>query len=648
MARAFAVAGSGLALLTSWPTAAFATQTSISPGDLDRLSIEDLAKIQVSSVSKTDQPLSEAAASIFVITRDDILRSGALSLPEMLRLAPNLQVAEVAGAAYAVSARGFNSGAADKLLVLIDGRSVYTPFLNGVYWDVQRVPPEDIDRIEVISGPGAALWGANAVNGVINIVTRGAGETVGGVIEGGGGSLDQHVDGQFGAQLRPDLAVRLYGLGAWRGSDLAAAGASGQDAYSTSQGGVRLDWTPGRDRLTLQGDLYRGGVDHSISPREAFGGQNLVLRWTREGAQGSTFQVQAYYDDLWRHIPTVASDELTTYDIDIQHSFALGGRQQIVWGGGVRAETDDFPVSPGNVTTPLTQFFRPTRRTLVIGDLFGQDTIALASGVSLVLGLKLENDAYVGVTPLPDVRLSWKPNDAGLFWAAVSRATRAPSRLDRDFYESLGALKVLVGGDFKSEDLIAYEVGYRAQPTARLSASISLFYNDYRNLRTVEYSPGGVLPGSIQNQMEGSTYGVEAWGSFQALDWWRLSAGVSGLHKDLRFKPGSAGLGGLAIAGDDPDWQASLRSSMDLPHGLSLDMDLRGVGALPAPASPAYAELNARLAWALTRSLELSVAGANLLHERHLEFGTTAAPLQIGASGLESARSVVAAAKLRF
>jgi iron complex outermembrane receptor protein len=268
--------------------------------------------------------------------------------------------------------------------------------------------------------------------------------------------------------------------------------------------------------------------------------------------------------------------------------------------------------------------------------------------VNLVVGLKLENDAYVGLTPLPNVRLSWKPSDRGLLWAAVSRATRAPSRLDRDFYESFGPITVLKGGDFRQEDLIAYEVGYRAQPTARLSASVSLFYNDYRNLRTVEYSPGPSLPGLFQNEMDGHTYGVEAWGSYQALDWWRLSAGANGLHKDLRFKPGSSQLGGLALAGNDPPWQAQVRSSMDLPRGLFLDLNLRGVGALPAPASPAYAEVDARLAWAATPSLELSVSGANLLHDRHVEFGSAGAPVQLGPSGVESTRSVVVSAKWRI
>lgn len=640
----------GVLLLLLRPAAALSATADLpfSPGELDRLSIEDLAKIEVSSVAKTAQRLSDAAASIYVISHDDIIRSGAVSLPEMLRLAPNLQVAEIAGGSYAVSTRGFNSGDADKLLVLIDGRSVYTPFLNGVFWDSQRVLPEDIDRIEVISGPGAALWGANAVNGVINIVTRRAGDTEGGLVETSGGSLEQHLNLQYGARLRPDLALRVYGLGDWRNADVTAAGANARDALSVGQGGFRLDWTPGRDQLTVQGDLYRGVEDNLAEPRGTAGGQNLLARWTRQGEGGSSLQVQAYYDELWRRVPTVASDELRTYDIDVQQGFALGRRQQIVWGGGVRVENDDFPVVPNNPSSLLTQFFSPRRRTLIVGDLYGQDTVALAPSVSLVVGLKLEHDPYVGLTPLPDVRLSWKPSASQLLWAAVSRATRAPSRLDRDFYETLGPLQVLKGGDFRSEDLIAYEAGYRAQPTRRFSASVSAFYNDYSNLRTVEYSPGLTLPALFENMMEGDTYGVEAWGNYQALDWWRLSAGVNWLHKDLRFKPSSSRLGGPAIAGDDPDYEAQLRSSMDLPHGLTLDADLRSVGALPEPSSPAYVELGARLAWAVTRSLELSVTGSNLLNPHHLEFGSAAAPVQLGPTGVEAERSVLVSAKWRL
>ena len=648
VASASVAALCGLALGLVCSTAAHAAGTPLSLDDLDRLSIEDLANIEISSVSKTPQPLSDAAAAIYVITHDDIMRSGAASLPDMLRLAPNLQVAQITANSFAVSARGFNGSAADKLLVLIDGRSVYTPFTNGVNWDSQSVLPDDVERIEVISGPGAALWGANAVNGVINVVTRKAGDTQGALVEGGGGSLEQRANLQFGAQLRPDLAVRAYAMGAHHGDDVTATGANGKDDSTTGQAGFRLDWTPGRDQLTLQGDLYRGLENQAIEPRETIGGQNLLLRWTHAGAGGSSLQVQSYFDDLWRHIPTVANDELRTYDVDVQHSFAWGRRQQIVWGGGLRAEQDEFLVEPNNVSSTLTQGFNPSARTLIVGGAFGQDTVALTPAVNLILGLKLESDAYVGLTPLPSVRLSWKPDGANLLWAAVSRAVRAPSRLDRDFFESSGSTSVLRGGVFKSEELIAYEAGYRSQPFRRFSASVSLYYNVYQNLRTFEPLPGPRLPATIENMMEGETYGVEAWGAYQAADWWRLSAGVNWLHEDLRFKPGSFGLGGLEIAGNDPAYQASLRSSMDLPHGLTLDTDLRTVGALPAPASPAYTELNGRLAWAVTRSLELSIAGRNLLHDHHLEFGTVGSAVQLGPTGVETGRSVVASLRWKL
>jgi len=641
-----AVSACGLVLAALAPSFARAEDALLSPSDVEQLSIEDLAKLEISSVSKTPEPLSDAAASIYVITHEDIIRSGAESLPDMLRLAPNLQVAQITANNFAISARGFNSAAADKLLVLIDGRSVYTPFFNGVFWDAQRVLPDDIDRIEVISGPGAALWGANAVNGVINIVTRKASETPGFLAEVGGGGLERRLNLQYGAQLRPDLAVRGYAMGAQHGDDITASGVNAKDGWNNGQLGFRLDWTPGHDQLTLQGDLYRGLEQQNFEPNQSVGGENLLLRWTRQGAGGSSLQVQAYVDDLWRHVPTVANDSLLTYDLDIQDAF-VWGRQQIVWGGGVRAEKDDFLVVPGNMSSPLTQFFDPASRTLIVADGFGQDTVSVTSRIKVILGLKLEDDPYVGFNPLPSLRVSWKPSDSDLLWAAVSRAVRAPSRLDRDFFETSGPIVVLKGGIFESEDLIAYEAGYRTQPTARFSASVSLYYNDYNDLRSFEYAPGPSLPVTIENRMEGDTYGVEAWGNYQAADWWRLSAGFDRPHKNLHYELGGSGIGGLAVAGDDPAYQASLRSSMDLPRGLALDADLRGVGALPDPHSPAYVELNGRLAWSVTRSLELSLVGDNLLHAHHLEFGSTMSPVQLGAVGVETGRSILICARWR-
>ncbi|MDB5425294.1 MAG: TonB-dependent receptor, plug [Phenylobacterium sp.] len=645
-------------MVSAFSAPAWASTTGMSTlsaaSDLSGLSIEDLANIDISSVSKADQPLSEAPAAVYVITHDEIIRSGATRLAEMLRLAPNLQVAEVTGSSYAISARGFNGTAAAKLLVLIDGRSIYTPFFSGVFWGVHDVPPETIERIEVISGPGATLWGANAVNGVINIVTRNTADTQGAVLEVAGGGRERRASLQYGGKLREDLSYRVYAETAGHGHNVTAAGVNAHDGWRQGQGGFRLDWTPGADLVTLQGDIYDGSESYAGSPgqaakaEESVSGYNLLARWTTHLGGGSTLQVQAYYDYLERVAPGIAGDYLRTYDLDVQHSFSLGAAHEIVWGGGYRRTADRFPIVPGNPSSPFTQFFSPESRTLGLGNLFAQDTIALSPSLKLTVGLKFEDDPYSGIEPLPSTRLSWKVTDTTLLWAAVSRAVRAPSRLDRDFHQVLGSFVVIAPGTFQPETLVAYELGYRGRPSSRTSLSISAFYNIYDDLRSFERPPAGGFPITIGNRMEGETYGVEAWGAYQVRDWWRLMAGANWLHEDLRFKAGSSGVGGIESAGDDPDYQLSLRSTMTLPRGVDLDLQLRRVGALPAPASPAYTELNGRLGWALTKKVELSVSGFNLLNDHHPEFGAATAAVQLGPTGVEIGRSVVAGARLRF
>ncbi len=329
----------------------------------------------------------------------------------------------------------------------------------------------------------------------------------------------------------------------------------------------------------------------------------------------------------------------------MQHNLAWAGAHQIVWGAGVRIIKDDFQVTP---KPALTQFFNPSKSTLAYGEAFGQDSISLSPALKLIVGIKLESDPYDGLQPLPSVRFSWKPAGSALLWAAISRAVRAPSRLDRDFFETLGPTPYLQGGVFKSEQLTAFEMGYRGQPTVQTSLSVSAYYNVYDDLRTFEASPGGVLPLIIENMMEGETYGVEAWGSYQATPWWRLSAGLNWLHKNLRFKAGSSALGGVQIAGDDPDYQVSVRSLMTLRPDLTLDVDLRNIGALPAPASPAYTELGVRLGWDVTKAVELSLTGSNLLHTHHAEFGSTGSTVQLGDIGVESGRRFSVDARWRF
>jgi len=612
------------------------TQVAGSISSLKALSIEDLMKTEVTSVSKAAEPLSDAPAAIYVITHEDILRSGAQSLPDMLRLAPNLQVAQITTSSYAISARGFNGSASSKLLVLIDGRSIYTPYHSGVPWDIQDVLPQDVERIEVISGPGATLWGANAVNGVINIVTRRSYDTQGPSADVGGGNLEQRASAQYGGEVNDALHYRAYVDSLHYDEDQRPGGSGAQDAHRMTQGGFRTDWTPLGELLTLQGDFYQGSEDGAGVPREDILGQNVLGRWTHSFADGAALQVQAYYDHQLQSEPGVGEDDLHTYDLYLQHSFSWGARQNIVWGGEYRIQHDDFPIIT-TATQPL--YFRPQDRRLTLGSVFGQDTFALTEALKLTLGMKLEDEPYTGIEPLPSGRLSWKLSDNNLLWAAISRAVRAPSRLDRDLYENIGPINVIAGGDFQPEELTAYEAGYRTQPTSRSSISISTFYNVYDDLRTAEFSPGGQLPVSFANQMAGHTYGAEIWGSYQLLTWWRLDAGASGLHKDLHFRPGSSQIGGLALAGNDPSYQVLLRSSMLFASQGVFDLSVRQIGPLPDPASPAYTEVDARVAWRIVPSLELSLKGSNLIHPQHLEFGTTIAPLQLGSTGVETGRA---------
>ncbi|HTI66545.1 MAG TPA: TonB-dependent receptor [Caulobacteraceae bacterium] len=595
-------------------------------------------------MSKTAQPLSQAPAAIYVITHDDVMRSGATSLPEMLRLAPNLQVAQITSSRYAITARGFNSSSADKLLVLVDGRSVYTPYFSGVMWDLQGVLPDDIERIEVISGPGATLWGANAVNGVINIITRRSEDTQGGALHLRAGNMEQHASLQHGGQLGENLSYRAYVDGFVRGDDRTLAGANAVDGWHKVQAGVRFDWSSGNDLVTVQGDGYRGSERSFGTADKKIGGQNLLARWSRELAGGSTLQVQAYYDHLGIRVPGVAANYVTTYDLDMQHSLSWGARQRVTWGGGYRVVSDNFPTTLS--ATQLAQFV-PQRRTLGLANVFVQDTVSITDRLDVIAGLKLEKDPFSHVQALPSLRMSWRRTDGDLVWLAVSRAVRAPSRLDRDLVQRTPTQVLIAGGNFQPVKLIAYELGYRAQPSPKFSFSVSTYYNVYQDLRTVEPT-NGALPLVFANGMEGETYGAEAWAAYSPADWWRLSAGVNWLHKDLRFKPGSFALGGVQFAGDDPDYQVSVRSSMNFAPGLALDLDLRNVGALPAPAAPSYTEMGARVAWAVSDRLELSLTGANLLHARHLETAPTASTLQLGPVGAEIGRSVFLDTRLKF
>jgi iron complex outermembrane receptor protein len=612
-------------------------QAVVADQDLSSLSIEDLANLEVTSVSRTPQPLSRAAAAVFVITGDDIRRSGATSIPEALRLAPNLQVARLSSGAYAISARGFNhnTGTANKLQVLIDGRIVYTPLYSGVFWDEQEVPLADIDRIEVISGPGGTLWGSNAVDGVINIVTKNSRDTQGALADINGGSLDQTATVRFGGEAGTNATYRVYGMAARRGGMVTVQGMDAHDSWDKLQGGFRADWSRGQDAVTVQGDLFSDTTENLPGELQnsANSGANILARWNRSFADGTALQAQAYYSREERQTTSGIITTVDAYDVDAQSSFAVGSRQTVVTGLGYRVTGDEF------LKGPTTSFLVPASRTLSVADAFVQDQISLNSDLTLTLGLKGEYNSYTGMELMPDGRIGWSITEDDLVWAAISRAVRTPARFDRDLY----APRTLAGGpDFDSEQLLAYEIGYRGQPSEALSFSLSAFYNVYDDLRTVEASSALVFPLVVRNGMEGETYGIELWGNVAAASWWRLSAGLTTLRKDLRLKPGSTDIFGVGFAGNDPSYQASIRSSMDLPYDIEFDVDMRAVDDLPDPRVPGYVEADARLAWHATPAVEFWVQGANLLHARHPEFENPAVP------ATEIPRSVTAGARWRF
>ena len=607
--------------------AAFAANAQTGkPSDLADLSLEELANLEVTSVSRRAERLSDAPASIFVITGDDIRRSGATSIPEALRLAPNLQVARVDSPQYAISARGFNqpNAIANKLLVLIDGRTVYTPLFSGVFWDAQDTLLEDVDRIEVISGPGATLWGANAVNGVINVSTRRAAETQGTLLAAGAGNLERGAAARQGGKLGEDGAFRVYGKVSDRDRTLRADGTSAHDSWDSGQAGFRADWGTAAGAFTLQGDAYRGTIDSATAGDIRISGGNLLARWARQLAGGDRVQVQAYFDNTEREIPGTFEERLNIFDVEFQHGLRLGSRHSVIWGGGYRRADD-------HVSNTAAIAFLPADRNLRWGNLFVQDEIALRGDeLRLTLGAKAQSNPYTATEFLPSARIAWKPDASRLLWSALSRAVRAPARLDRELFVPAQPpfFPGLAGGpDFRSEISKVLELGYRAQPSRRASYSVTLFHSVHDHLRSLEPGPAGALV--IGNEMEGKSTGIEAWGSLQAAERWRLSAGLLALHQDLHLKPGSGDTSGVAAAGNDPKHQWNLRSSLDLPGRQEFDVMLRHVAPLPSPSVPGYTALDARYAWHFEGGLEVALIAQNLFDRSHPEFGAAATRSEI-------------------
>ncbi|MDB5457757.1 MAG: TonB-dependent receptor [Caulobacter sp.] len=583
--------------------------------DLSRFSIEELGQIEITSVSKHAEPINHAASAVYVITNDDIRRSGALSLPEALRLAPNLEVARIDALDYSITARGFGGfEAANKLLVLIDGRSVYTPLYSGVDWDQQHVLLDDVDRIEVISGPGGTLWGANAVNGVINVTSRSAEDTQGMLVGGALGTLDSDIRLRYGGRLGA-TAFRVYGMAFKHGDLRTAADADAKDGWDGGQVGFRADWSGDRDAVTLQGDAHDSAIDESLGAAGSVRGGNLLGRWTRQVGGGSV-EVQAYYDRAQREARLVF-DAVDAWDLQVQHTLPARGAHALVWGGGYRVTEDDFHL----LGLGGGQLLTPGSRQVSVASLFAQDQITLRDDLTLTLGVKIEDNSFTKPEALPSVRLAWQRSDRQLLWAAVSRAVRSPSRIERDF----AIPGITIPGRFQSETLVAYEAGYRGRPFDQVSLSASLFYNRYDDLRTNDLITPGTFPGYVGNSLKGETYGAELWGDYTVRDWWRLSAGLTALHKDFELKPGSLDVSRQESEGVDPDAWVKARSQMKLNDTVDFDLSLRAYDDVPVSqasgyvGAPGYVEADARLAWRARQGLELSLSGANLLHDRHPE-----------------------------
>lgn len=596
------------ALAAAVTSAAAAAPTQLA--DLADLSLEQLTRITVTSASRREERLLDAPASIFVITADDIRRSGATSIPEALRFAPNLFVARADSSQYAITARGGANVLANKMLVLIDGRTVYTPLFSGVFWEAQDLVLEDIDRIEVISGPGATLWGANAVNGVINITTLSARRTEGLLAKVLAGDEDRGVVLRHGAALAGGGALRGYLKYVERDGTRSEAGADLGDDTTRVQGGFRGDWGSESRGFTLQGDAYRGEVDRS--PMRRYAGANLLGRWRHQLADGSRVRVQAYYDRTDRRHEDTFDEELDTFDIEAQHALTPWAGHAMVWGGGYRHSRD-------RVENSAAQAFIPADKSLRWANLFVQDVVALSPRLSATFGLKAERNPYTGVEYLPNVRLAWQLSGESMAWGALSRAVRAPSRLDRELFFPGVAPFAVVGSDrFESEVARVAELGWRAQLSSALSLSATLYHHDYPNLRSLGPAQEGP---TFLNDIEGRTTGLEAWGSYRPMPAWRLSGGFVVQDIERRVKPGAVDLGGLASLGNDPKRKVLLRSSWDVTARHEFDLALRHLGRLPDPAVPAYTVVDARLAWRLSRALEVSVTVRNLLDRRHAEWG---------------------------
>jgi iron complex outermembrane receptor protein len=620
--------------------------------DLTQASLEDLMNIQVTSVSKKEQKLGSAAAAIFVITQEDIRRSGATSIPDLLRMVPGVDIAQIDSNTDAISIRGFNDRLADKVLVLIDGRTVYTPTTSGVYWDQQDVPLEDIDRIEVIRGPGATIWGANAVNGVVNIITKSSRDTEGLTVSAGGGSQNT-ARGlvQYGGKIGDDGTYRVFENYLNTGNLTQADGRSeAADGWHLFHSGFRSDWMlSSTDTLTVQGDFVQTGEGQNISvvfanalplmrtfnDSVATDEGNLLARWNHVLSNGSDTTLQIYFDRYIRHDLGVF-EGLDTLDFDFQHHIRVGSRNDVVWGAGYRFTADEHDPGYGKTYVPLAQ-------SNSLASAFIQDEIRITDSLSLTFGSKFEHQPYSGFEFEPSLRLAWTPTDRHTFWMAASQAVKQVSReeaglvIDPFVFPTPGGgfgVEQFLGNPTSSAERIRdYEIGYRTQVTPRLSMDLTTFATYYHDMEslvpldpyfTVDQGPPHlVLPFFFGNSTDAFTYGGEMFATWNVTSRWKISPGYSAIHLKLFHDPGTQDADEQEREASTPENQFQVRSFLNLPHNLEWDSTLYYVGHLRDGGNgpvPAYTRVDTRLGWRFRKSLEVSVVGQNLLRPLHQEF----------------------------
>jgi len=583
----------------AWPQAALV--------DLTSLSLEDLMNTKVSSVSKTEKKLSRTASAIFVITAADIARSGATNIPDLLRMVPGVDVAQINGNTWAISVRGLNGQFSHELLVLVDGRNVYTPTFGGVLWDTLDLPLEDIERIEVIRGPGATVWGANAVNGVINIITKKAAQTQGGMLVAGAGNLDQGFGtAQYGGGLGKNTNYRVFTKYFNQDHLPAAGGGVGFDGWHLLRGGFRTDsQLSGKDNITFEGDLYAGHENSPETPninvKVPLSGGVLSSTWDHVVSARSDTRLQISFDRYKRN--DILTETRHTAAVDFQHHYLWGDRQDIVWGGGYRFTTS-------NTVATLSSI--PPHLNMQLFSAFFQDEVALVpERVYVTLGTKLEHNQYTGFNLMPSARVSWTPSTRQMFWAAISRAERTPAEFDNS-----------VSPNFKDEGAIAYEAGYRTTIGRDLSIDVATFYTTYDHQRTTEPTPApAALLFTFQNLMHGEAHGFEIAANWKVTDRWSLSPGYAFEQIHMHLKAPSQDTSSVfEDEGSSPVHSAQVRSHVNLRHDVSWDVSVYFVDRLKSGGAPAYTRLDTGLTWRWTEALSMSVVGQDLWKDRHLEF----------------------------